>query len=129
MKKVCLLAFVLFTWSIVVNAQESDGRYVEVTGSSEIEVVPDEIHFLVQIKEYWQEEYTGKSKKEEDFHTKVPLAMIEKDLRKSLRKIGILSRLTLLFVQSIRGELSPCASENSNIRICQCIGNKVRLKH
>ena len=58
MKKVCLLAFVLFTWSIVVNAQESDGRYVEVTGSSEIEVVPDEIHFLVQIKEYWQEEYT-----------------------------------------------------------------------
>ena len=41
MKKVCLLAFVLFTWSIVVNAQESDGRYVEVTGSSEIEVVPD----------------------------------------------------------------------------------------
>ena len=79
MKKVCLLAFVLFTWSIVVNAQESDGRYVEVTGSSEIEVVPDEIHFLVQIKEYWQEEYTGKSKKEEDFHTKVPLAMIEKD--------------------------------------------------
>ena len=72
-----------------MNAQESDGRYVEVTGSSEIEVVPDEIHFLVQIKEYWQEEYTGKSKKEEDFHTKVPLAMIEKDLRKSLRKIGI----------------------------------------
>ena len=69
MKKVCLLAFVLFTWSIVVNAQESDGRYVEVTGSSEIEVVPDEIHFLVQIKEYWQEEYTGKSKKEEDFRT------------------------------------------------------------
>ena len=83
------ISFVLFTWSIVVNAQESDGRYVEVTGSSEIEVVPDEIHFLVQIKEYWQEEYTGKSKKEEDFHTKVPLAMIEKDLRKSLRKIGI----------------------------------------
>ena len=31
MKKVCLLAFVLFTWSIVVNAQESDGRYVEVS--------------------------------------------------------------------------------------------------
>ena len=81
--------------------------------------------------------------------------MIEKDLRKSLRKIGITDdairtqeigdywrqrgkefligkqldiRLTD-FVQSIRGELSPCASENSNIRICQCIGNKVRLKH
>lgn len=50
-----------------MNAQESDGRYVEVTGSSEIEVVPDEIHFLIQIKEYWQEEYTGKSKKKKIF--------------------------------------------------------------
>ena len=90
MKKVFLLAFVLFASSILANAQESDERYVEVTGSSEIEVVPDEIHFLIQIKEYWEEEeYTGKSKKEEDFRTKVPLAMIEKDLRKSLRKIGI----------------------------------------
>ena len=53
MKKVFLLAFVLFAWSMVVNAQESDGKYIEVTGSSEIEVVPDEIHFLIQIKEYW----------------------------------------------------------------------------
>ena len=86
MKKVFLLAFVLFAWSMVVNAQESDGKYIEVTGSSEIEVVPDEIHFLIQIKEYWQEEDTNK---EEDFRTKVPLAMIEKDLRRSLRKIGI----------------------------------------
>ena len=106
MKKVCLLAFVLFTWSIVVNAQESDGRYVEVTGSSEIEVVPDEIHFLVQIKEYWQEEYTGKSKKEEDFHTKVPLAMIEKDLRKSLRKIGITDDAIRMIRKSGHSEVS-----------------------
>ncbi len=89
MRKVFLLAFALFAWNILANAQESDERYIEVTGSSEIEVVPDEIHFLIQIKEYWEEEYTGKSKKEEDFRTKVPLTVIEKDLRKSLRKIGI----------------------------------------
>lgn len=31
MKKVFLLAFVLFAWSMVVNAQESDGKYIEVT--------------------------------------------------------------------------------------------------
>ena len=85
MRKVFLLAFALFAWNILANAQESDERYIEVTGSSEIEVVPDEIHFLIQIKEYWEEEYTGKSKKEEDFQTKVPLTVIEKDLR----KIGI----------------------------------------
>mgnify|MGYP000031355127 CR=1 FL=1 len=52
------------------QCSRSDGKYIEVTGSSEIEVVPDEIHFLIQIKEYWQEEYTGKSNKEEDFGRK-----------------------------------------------------------
>ena len=84
MKKVFLLAFVLFAWSMVVNAQESDGKYIEVTGSSEIEVVPDEIHFLIQIKEYWQEEYTGKSNKEEDTLTereKEILNLIAKGLK------------------------------------------------
>lgn len=60
MRKMFLLAFVLFAWSVVVDAQESDGRYIEVTGSSEIEVVPDEIHFLISIKEYWEEEFDGK---------------------------------------------------------------------
>ena len=79
MKKVCLLAFVLFTWSIVVNAQESDGRYVEVTGSSEIEVVPDEIHLLIQIKEYWKEEFCARSPSRKIYKTKVPLEWIEKD--------------------------------------------------
>ena len=71
-----------------MNAQESDGRYVEVTGSSEIEVVPDEIHFLVQIKEYWQEEYTGKSKKEEDFHTKVIGTLSRSDLVPEAEVLG-----------------------------------------
>lgn len=88
MKKVFLLAFVLFAWSIGVDAQEKDGRYIEVTGSSEIEVVPDEIHFLITIKEYWAEEFERKSK-EEDYRTKVPLERIEKDLRKLLREVGI----------------------------------------
>lgn len=89
MKKILSLVLALFAWSIVTNAQEKEERYIEVTGSSEIEVVPDEVHFIIQIKEYWQEEYTGKSHKEEDFRTKVPLTMIEKDLRRSLHKIGI----------------------------------------
>ena len=91
---------------MVVNAQESDGKYIEVTGSSEIEVVPDEIHFLIQIKEYWQEEYTGKSNKEEDFRTKVPLAIIEKDLRRSLLKIGQ-PDIQLLTYQKFLSSLAP----------------------
>ena len=37
-----LLAIVLCVWSVVADAQESERRYIEVTGSSEIEVVPDD---------------------------------------------------------------------------------------
>lgn len=81
MKKVFLLAFALFAWNILANAQESDERYVEVTGSSELEVVPDEIHFLIQIKEYWEEEYTGKSKKEERLSGRKCHCVIEKGLQ------------------------------------------------
>lgn len=50
MRKLFLLAIVLCVWSVVADAQESERRYIEVTGSSEIEVVPDEIHLLIQIK-------------------------------------------------------------------------------
>lgn len=32
MRKVFLLAFALFAWNILANAQESDERYIEVTG-------------------------------------------------------------------------------------------------
>ena len=70
MRKVFLLAFALFAWNILANAQESDERYIEVTGSSEIEVVPDEIHFLIQIKEYWEEEYTVNQRKRKIFGRK-----------------------------------------------------------
>ena len=60
MRKLFLLAIVLCVWSVVADAQESERRYIEVTGSSEIEVVPDEIHLLIQIKEYWKEEFVPK---------------------------------------------------------------------
>ena len=88
MRKLFLLAIVLCVWSVVADAQESERRYIEVTGSSEIEVVPDEIHLLIQIKEYWKEEFVPKSKPE-DYKTKVPLEWIEKDLRRVLSRAGI----------------------------------------
>lgn len=33
-------------------------RYIEVTGTSEVEIVPDEIHFIIGIKEYFEESST-----------------------------------------------------------------------
>ncbi len=47
-------------------------RYIEVTGTSEIEVVPDRIHYVIEIREYFEEEFDGVSKPEE-YRTKVPL--------------------------------------------------------
>ena len=70
MKKLFLLVFVLFAWNIFVNAQDSDARYVEVIGSSEVEIVPDEIHFLIQIKEYWKKNIRVNQRKRKTFGQK-----------------------------------------------------------
>ena len=57
-------------------------------GTSEIEIVPDKIHYIIEIREYFEEEFDGKSKPEE-YHTKVPLSQIEQGLRKNLAEAGI----------------------------------------
>ena len=75
----------LATFSLQAQTNE---RYIEVTGTSEIEIVPDRIHYLIEIREYFEEEFDGKSKPEE-YRTKVPLAEIEQGLREALANSGI----------------------------------------
>ena len=82
-----VLSFMALT-ALPLQAQVENNRYIEVTGTSEIEIVPDEIHYIIEIKEYFAEEFDGKSKAEE-YKTKVPLTGIEQDLRSVLRKTGI----------------------------------------
>lgn len=84
--KVLLFAISLLA-TLSLQAQ-TNGRYIEVTGTSEIEIVPDEIHYLIEIREYFKEEFDGKSKPEE-YRTKVPLAEIEQGLRETLANSGI----------------------------------------
>ena len=74
--------------AVALQAQEPNGRYIEVTGTSEIEIVPDKIHYIIEIREYFAEEFDGKSKPEE-YRTKVPLSAIEQGLRQTLADIGI----------------------------------------
>lgn len=74
--------------SLYAQNAEKDARYIEVTGNSEIEVVPDEIHFMISIKEYWEEEFEKRSKPE-DYKTKVPIAVIESNLMNALKQAGI----------------------------------------
>lgn len=84
-KKTLLLMLMLVTLSLQAQTNE---RYIEVTGTSEIEIVPDKIHYIIEIREYFEEEFDGKSKPEE-YHTKVPLSQIEQGLRKHLSEAGI----------------------------------------
>ncbi len=63
-------------------------RFIEVNGSSEMNVEPDEIRFQIGIEEYWKEEYQ-KGKTRRDFVTKIPLEEIEKNLITALTEIGI----------------------------------------
>lgn len=78
--KVSILQMYLMFWITIfsLNAQTNE-RYIEVTGTSEVETAPDKIHYIIEIQEYFEEEFDGKSKPEE-YRTKVPLSWIERRL-------------------------------------------------
>ena len=89
MKTVAVLVTLWLSGILAISAQEdNNSRYIEVTGSSETEIIPDEIHFMITIKEYWQEEFEKKSKPE-DYQTKVPVNEIEHNLMSALKQAGI----------------------------------------
>lgn len=72
-KLTLFLSAIVFFMVLTAQAQDVNERYVEVTGTSEIEIVPDKIHYIIEIREYFKEEFDGKSKPEE-YHTKLPLS-------------------------------------------------------
>ena len=88
MKTFAVLVTLWLSGILAISAQEdNNSRYIEVTGSSETEIIPDEIHFMITIKEYWQEEFEKKSKPE-DYQTKVPVNEIEHNLMSALKQAG-----------------------------------------
>lgn len=87
MKIKILLSIISLLYVYSLEAQINE-CYIEVTGTSEIEIVPDKIHYIIEIREYFEEEFDGKFKPEE-YRTKVPLSEIEQGLRKNLAQAGI----------------------------------------
>jgi len=88
----------LLLFAINVFAQNTsidDLRFIEVTGSAEMEVEPDEIRFQIGITEYWKDEFE-KGKEYKDFVTKIPLEEIEKNLMNELASIGITKEQIIL---------------------------------
>lgn len=83
------ILLLVVSWLSVLSLQaQTNERYIEVTGTSELEIVPDKIHYLIEIREYFKEEFDCKSKPEE-YRTKVLLSDIEKGLREVLAEVGI----------------------------------------
>ena len=78
--RLLLLAMLLPLAGLSQVQAQADGRYIEVTGTSEIEIVPDRIHYIIEIREYFEEEFDGRSKPEE-YRTKISLDRIEQGLR------------------------------------------------
>lgn len=93
MKKI-VLGLIVFLWGSLAGMQAQNctcgtgEKYIEVTGTAEQSVEPDEIHLLIGIEEYWKEEFEKKTEFK-DYHTKVPLSEIEKEVLASLAKVGV----------------------------------------
>jgi uncharacterized protein YggE len=94
---ILFLIIFLFTFGYA-NCQdnsEDKSRYIEVTGSAEMEVQPDEIIFTIKYSEYWKEEFE-KGKVYADYVTKIPLEDIEKSVLNELTNIGITKEQMIL---------------------------------
>lgn len=88
MKSKLFLSVIILLMAFTMQVQEVNEKYIEVTGTSEIEIVPDKIHYLIEIREYFEEEFDGKSKPEQ-YRTKVPLQKIEQGVRKVLSELNV----------------------------------------
>jgi uncharacterized protein YggE len=78
------LAFLLLGYTFTTNAQDNMAKdpikKIEVTGSSEMEIVPDEIYFSISLKEYFKDEKNQKDK--------VTIDVLEKQLIAAVIKAG-----------------------------------------
>ena len=90
MKSITLLLVIILITGVVrsQNTNLETLRFIEVTGSSELEIDPDEIRFEIGIEEYWKEEFEKRTEFK-DYKTKVPIMEIESQLLTELAKIGI----------------------------------------
>jgi len=80
-----LLALTILGSTFTTKAQEKMDKdpvkKIEVTGSAEMEIVPDELYFTISLKEYFKDEKNQKDK--------VAIDVLEKQLIASIIKAGI----------------------------------------
>ena len=86
MKRFVFAAFLLtsssFIFAQTANTVEKDLiKKIEVTGTAELEVVPDELYFSISLKEYFKDEKNQKDK--------VTLDILEKQLIDAVKSAGL----------------------------------------
>ncbi|MFN8357931.1 MAG: SIMPL domain-containing protein [Spirosomataceae bacterium] len=64
-----------------MNPSSEPIKKIEVTGTAELEVVPDELYFNISLKEYYQDEKNQKNK--------VTIDLLEKQLVDAVREAGL----------------------------------------
>lgn len=88
-KLICILiVFLSFMFVTAQNVINAPLRYIEVTGSAEMSIDPDEIVLSIQLKEFWIEEFSTPNNPKK-FKNKISIEELENDLYKTLAKIGI----------------------------------------
>lgn len=87
-KIITLLLILSFQISISQTINKDFVKFIEVTGSAEMEVEPDEIRFEIGIQEFWAEEFEP-GMEYKDYVTKIPIEEIEKEFMNELKELGI----------------------------------------
>jgi uncharacterized protein len=84
MRKLFLSAFMLMSFSLLAQENFKGEHFIEVTGSAETEIAPNEITFFIRLREF------------EENKNKVQLEKLDQDFLKALQNAGIdKKRLTL----------------------------------
>jgi uncharacterized protein YggE len=88
--KTSKLTFITVIFSIIFSLQlnAQDNKTIQVTGSAEMFIQPDEFIFIIGIEEYWEEEFE-KGSEFKDYKNKVDISKIEGPLLQDLMKLGI----------------------------------------
>ncbi len=91
-----LLASSFFTFAQTANTVEKDPiKKIEVTGTAELEIVPDELYFTISLKEYFKDEKNQKDK--------TALETLEKNkLIDAVKSTGTLKNLSVSGVTGYR---------------------------
>lgn len=103
MKRTIISALIIFAAPLLYSQDGStlmldagNTKYIEVTGSAEMDIEPDNIKLHISLQEYFKEEYMA-GKQEKDWVTKVPIEIIETEVLNELKKAGIPERMITVY--------------------------------